>query len=585
MSKEHIVNISILLAVIIPLLFFQYPLMKYYQQSIPESEFSLTTARGDVGFTYDLNMYGNDIISVYQNPGLFLKEPISYEHKGEIIPLQGSIPFLMHALIYAFLKDMTLTLILGSIISTAITIILLYFISDFFQKKYLKKSSMINTFFLVVSFFTLPYVFFELLNMGNKILMRPYIGYVGRFISINHVIIFLLLWFLILIYALQSNRKAWLVALGVSLALLQYSYFYFYSAALLFTATAFFTKFGFKSVHRLFWIYITWFVLSAPYLANMLFSGASKEFMRKAGVAYSNFHSFAIHLAILSLFSAAFFVLNYFYVKRQSKGDIIKTIKESNLVIALLAVGVFFINIQYILGYTIQPSHWIVTFVFPIGILVAFGHIITFLAVVGERKKYALAALSFVTLILMIGAAFHLSTSARQWHKYFYFDSDDQKLMEFIKTTPEDSVFFGDTSYTNDIISVNTERRTLLGHPLQSIMPISEINSRILYGYEKLNFSRGKLYNDIMQSASYFDYLGKLRSLEFEEPYQNFNNIFHYYHLAYATNAVYGPEKLISDLSNTESKTFKLDYAVYGYPITSENAVFANKKYTVVKVS
>lgn len=607
-----------MILVVLALLFFQYPLMIFYQNmdnSLKNyNQFALTTARGDI-YNLDIILYGNFILSVFNHPGLFLKDIITYEHQNEIVPLQGALPGIMHALLYFFLKNISLTLIIGSIISTIIIVILLYFISELIQKKYDLPYSNTRTFLLIISFFTFPAVIFSLFNFFfvKPVLFRHYISYISRFININHTVIFLLIWFLILIYIFfkEKNDKRLFILLGVSLASLQYSYVFFYIPTLAFTFFSFIIKYSLnkKTINKLLWVYLPWLILSFPYLLNfIIFKEFNKEFISGSGTSFIH-PSFIGLLFKLFCVLFIFFIIDFFYLKQEEnktfKNKLPKLLKESFLSISLFLTSAIVLNLRSIIGYTVQPYHFVYAFILPILIFITFIQLHKFLVIIQTYfwntfkichliKKIINYFIIVFILILVLASILYLTIFAKQNYVYYYFDDSDVELLNFIKTnTPKDAVFFADNTYVNDIIQVNTNRKTLLGQISLTRIPLSEIHLRLLFGYEQLGFSVEKLIEDVNYSSYYFPiFVKKVEELRLENPYENINDIFHYYHNFYLTGPNQDAEKLINDIliSNTQgTQEFKLDYLLYSENLEKfrgeDNIVFHNEKYIMMKVN
>lgn len=614
--KKH-KNLLVIILIILLLLFFQYPLMIFYQKGDNSLEnynqFALTTAKGDI-YNLDIILYGNFILSVFNHPGLFLKDIITYEHQNEIVPLQGALPGIMHAILYSFLRNISLTLVVGSIISTAIIIILLYFISELIQQKYKFSSSYMRTFLLIISFFTFPAVLISLFHFFfiKPVLFRHYISYVSRFININHTIIFLLIWFLILIYIFfkEKNDKRLFILLGVALTSLQYSYIFFYIPALAFTLFSFILREGFnkKTINKLLWIYIPWFILSFPYLINfVIFREFNREFINGGGTAFIHPSFFGLLLKLfLVLF--VFLIIDFIYLKQEEinifRHKLPKLLRESFLGISLFFTSLIVLNLQYLIGYTVQPYHFVYAFILPILIIITFIQLHKFLVIVQTYfgntfkiyhliKKIINCFIFAFILILVLASILYLAISAKQNYVYYYFDDSDAELLNFIKTnTSGDAVFFADNTYVNDIIQVNTNRKSLLGQISLTRAPLSEIHLRLLFGYDKLGFPIDKLIEDVNYSSYYFPlFVKKVEEVKLDNPQENLNDIFHYYHNFYLTGPNQDAEKLIRDLriANTNrTQNFKLDYVIYSSDLEKfkdeNNIVFSNKKYIVKEV-
>lgn len=576
--------------------------------------FALTTARGDI-YNLDIILYGNFILSVFNHPGLFLKDIITYEHQNEIVPLQGALPGVMHAILYSFLRNISLTLIIGSIISTIIIIILLYFISELIQQNYKLSNSYLRTFLLIISFFTFPAVLISLFNFFfiKPILFRHYISYVSRFININHTIIFLLIWFLILIYIFfkEKENKRLFILLGIALTFLQYSYVFFYIPALTFTLFSFILRDGFnkKTINKLLWVYIPWFILSFPYLINfVIFKEFNKEFISGGGTAFIHPSFFGL-LFKLFFVLFVFFIIDFIFLKQEEinifENKFSKLLKESFLSISLFFTSLIVLNLKYIIGYTVQPYHFVYAFILPILIIITFIQLHKFLVIIqtyfwNNLKVYHLIKkiinyllITFI-LILILASILYLIIFAKQNYVYYYFDDSDMELLNFIKTnTSEDAVFFADNTYVNDLIQVNTNRKSLLGQISLTRVPLSEIHQRLLFGYEKLGFPIEKLIEDVNYSSYYLPiFVKKVEELELDNPQENINDIFHYYHNFYLTGPNQNAERLIDDilLSNkNRTKEFKLDYVIYSSNLekfkNEDSIIFSNKKYILKKVS
>ena len=80
--------------------------------------------------------------------------------------------------------------------------------------------------------------------------------------------------------------------------------------------------------------------------------------------------------------------------------------------------------------------------------------------------------------------------------------------------------------------------------------------------------------------------------MKWDNPQENVNDPFHYYHNFYLTQSGQNSEKLIHDLliaNVSVTKSFKLDYVIYSENLEKfrkkDKVVFSNKKYVVKEVN
>ncbi|MFC1648303.1 hypothetical protein ACFL1B_02480 [Nanoarchaeota archaeon] len=586
----------ILISISIIILFFHYPLMYLNQAGIEDDiTFSLLTGHTTDEPSGDLYYMVKDILSVYEKPGLFLKDMVTFEYNGEIIPLQGSLPFLFHAFLYLITRNLTLAILLGSAISYMLIIYLLLCIAELFWGKKAGERKLMTS-LLVSVFLAFPYSILSIVRYFNMHLFdkaysfTPYIsGHIGRFIFANHIIIFLLLWFYTLVRALEGKSKTDYILLGITLALIQYTYFYYFTGALLMTGIVLLIRNGFsiESVKNGAVAYGTWALLSLPYLLNfVIYKDVNNEAMMMAGPLFlSNdyFPDFRILIMFLIMAVVIFMAIEYCHLRKKGINDYKVLIKKSSIPIGLLVSTVLLLNIQYVLGYTIQPSHWIVSFALPLFLIIMIVQIPKLIKLFNKSFEQTIKpVIGACIAVLVLGVVLSNVASAQHWGENFYLTPEEKELFDWIKkSTDKDDVFYAPEPVLNDIIVMHTGRNQLLGYNVHSRVSVKEVHERLYFACE----------NDITC---------ELPDLLQEEQLAAHQR---YYH-GYGDSATFGgamiippdkskkPENPIkAELSALISKgsdmPFRLDYLLYraGYwDGNLDNVVFSNNAFIVTSV-
>lgn len=430
-----------------------------------------------------------------------------------------------------------------------------------------------------------------------------------RFPHIQFSILFLILWYYTIVLFLKNKKVKHGILLGGTLAVLQYSYFYFWTATVIYTAIVLIVHA--KSVKQ-FFLYLTWvfgvyFLLTIPFwMAFVSFnqSDFADQYAYRIGKHFDLYNPRGEGVALLSIvlliFDGFFYHINNKHSNRFSITDFQAVLRLSQSQLILAIVTVFFLNIQVLIGYTIQSYHWLFTFYYPILIIVGFEYLVKLKSLFKQIKNgqllnsFRIGLISF--LFLMIISAF---VNNYQFGKIYssrvVLAKSQSELIMYIKDNiPTNSVFMSSEFGLPFFINATTKNKSFIPYSFASLCTDQELIERTFIGYTSMGYSIAQIKNG-------FKYGNKTNvGNEDREVNQalfgmdNLLRIFTYTYKDIKEGGYIYPDKLelmieevIVDLDYNK---YKLDYIIYSkvlnksMNIDPEKIVFNNKDYVLVKL-
>ena len=369
---------------------------------------------------------------------------------------------------------------------------------------------------LAVIVFVVPWLF---LANGSLELLRKMLGtlfqldsravrdfwYLGRFPFIEVAVVFLLLWLVCLAWFLERPGWRGALALGGALAVLQYSYFYHATGAAAMTACAVLA--AWPSTRRCKLVIVaaaTYLVLATPYFLNMavfLHSASHADYVTNTGRATMGF--VGPHLWMFAVLFAAL-ALDYAYlvVARGKKYSVVQHLRLSSLQIGLLAAYAIVMNIQLVLGWTIQPEHWKVTFYLPVlaALMIVYlwrlQRVVT--ATLGRAgNQWLRAAFAAGGVLIMVAGAGTARTFARQWRPAFAIPATEAQVLEYLGVHAPGLVVFSNSLRMNLMVAGETGNPVLFGYAAASTANQDELVRRFVLGFRAAGYDAGKIRGEL----------------------------------------------------------------------------------------
>lgn len=433
-----------------------------------ETEFTSFVYKGSMGFAMDNTAYGNVLQHSLEKPTLFRSDNLVFENKDERFA-DGQLVILFATAIYHLCGDLDITVLVTSFLSIALSILLLIRI----LRMSFNSASWLLT-FLAVTFVLLTGVddYFGVIkalnNWSNNHFYTSFgmhLGYANRFPYAQVSLPFFLFWIFALLLFIRFPKTPQSLLLGISLVILQYSYFYYWTFAIFITGAFLFTQL--KEIKKWFAALLVYGIFTLPFWLNF-FAFNQTEFAaeylnRVKGLEY--YPSLSLHvvgvllsltiyrdqrilpaiLAISSIiglqcliefieytfqdyhwmywlsrfFFVAILLLNFIWVQKKVK---ISTI-EYFILFNYWAIFLF-INLKFLIGINVQPYHWVYTTFHPIfGLSIAW----LLLQVISLRKTIIISAGLLIAIATYNGICFGNTAG-----KYWKLNSEETAVIEFV---------------------------------------------------------------------------------------------------------------------------------------------------------
>lgn len=583
--------------------------------NIENCQFNIVTGKGDQGLSIDLIAYSALITdNANKPPNLFQTDPFLYEFKNKSLPT-GNFTYLLSAIPLLLGLNITCTFLILPFFSFLLSVFFISRIVALFKKP--EKSALfeitmvvlLSGILLLTSFatnFNLPN-FFKILH-GESFLPRN-LDYIGRFPNIQFSISLLLFWvyrLMVFIYKSPSLKNS--VYLGISLAVLQYSYFYFWTAAGLFTLMI--CVLYIQNIKRIiintFPAFLAYLVLTLPFWIKLATNtlSTSDEFLVRLGVS-KGFHIWYSEIFQLLLVLLVFLLLEFFLTKRQRNnliGFFSCFLKNSAFVLSLIFTVLFLRHLQLIIGYNLQSYHWYLVFYYPLLVIVS---VVYFTRLADYfNTKIVLTLAWFCAFVVIVTASVNNIYFGKTWSKYLLFTSQEKELLDFTRQNcKENSVVLSNNLCIMGILKAHNNIYSYIPISYFSVASDSEIIERFVYGFKLMGYSENEIIAELKKGEKWFPYyLKDIKANKFEPELEtaeipdNFCSLVYLGSRSYLKNGNY---VLTSELENRVkyffsepkiSADYKLDYIVIYkkfYPVhnsTLHNPVFENEKFALYSI-
>jgi hypothetical protein len=507
----------------------------YQDENDPEfGNFSILTLKGDQGYTVDMAVYASQIKDTYRhNNFLFQKDPFVKENQQEYFP-NGNIIYFLAALPLHLGFEIDAVHFISSFFAILLSILLLRMIlkqeyPDEELNNNIGPLLLITGLLFLGIYGKLPNDFLSLL-MDGDILPRN-LGYNGRFPHIQFSLFLLLFWYYRLVKFLKTFDVLNAVLLGFSIAVLQYSYFYFWTGAIVFSGLIILMHLG-EKLKQLFSKEIlfpltaaagVYIVLTIPFWWNFVAfncEGFAKEFTARVGMVHGRFLKILITSKISMLIIVGGVIMDYWLSRKNNNGvfSFWQFLAASKKMIAI-GLSLFVLkNLQLILGYTVQAYHWEVAFIYPILMIISFDYIIKIQrhltsSTTSPRPLKILKSLGLIVFLWTVLGAMTINfIYGQKWAKYFAFTKTEQELLHYIKENMEDKVFMSNNININAVIAANTDNYLFVSNAFITHNNNQEIVERIVWGYKALGYDLDNLKKEILKGEQYLSYLNDVRT-------------------------------------------------------------------------
>jgi len=489
--------------------------------------------------TGDHQLYLVQTQNAAKKGGWFQADPYLAEHSEDQFP-QGNLVYLLGALFLWIVDDINFLMFVAPLISIFTGIYFLYRIArncieqngilPFFPSQTGLAGPERKTsewpvlwswpvFFIVViaiylssyrTFFYFPDLLKIFLGSSQLPEGNLHAHYNFRFPHIQFTIPLLLFWF----YRLQVffRKPGWKsnLWLGISLGLLQYSYFYFWTGGIVFTAILMCLAFRPDRawLQSAFSVASTYIALTIPFWIRFFEFNSSAfagEYKQRLGAHFELYNPTGIPEILVSVFLLGIDGLFLFMHSRNSGGkfSMAGIFRLSLPQLTLTIVILFWLKIQWITGYTIQSYHWLFTFYHPVLAIMLIASLSRILsiakAVVGIRgMRYAGWAYSVLALLCVASVVLMICYYSNGKAPVVYLSKGEQEVIDYMSENPEP----GSVAMSNDFRFMHTVNmlspgRSYLPYSFMSMAGDAEMLERIVSGYRAIGYSNQEIYTSL----------------------------------------------------------------------------------------
>ena len=387
-----------------------------------------------------------------------------------------------------------MSLVLGGVVNTyifsyffftAISSLLMYTLSYLLTKN--KTLSLIAPLLL---FFSPTY----LIKFFNDQIVQP-ISYFSRFYPV--LVDFPIFAVTLLTVFLLLRKQNWKFAAlsGILGGLLFYTYFYYWTFYLVFIGLLwifYLVKKEWALFKKITLSCLLTVVIGATFFLNSLSTLTNQtEILHRLNAIVGRNFNWSITIFLLGIVILLLF-LNY-----KNKEGVTGEKKDINYFLsALVLAGMVIMNVQLIIGYTINPRHWLTTTLWPI-LALAGIYIFNFLEKKIQQRNVKKIIKSsffiFIGVLLLFGMIWQITFSYNTYPVYTLSDSQ-LKLFEWLNNnTVKDEVVLSISSEMILLIPVYTHNNNFIPNAVVEPIPIPEIIARRLIGYKLLGASERDL--------------------------------------------------------------------------------------------
>lgn len=633
-SKKSIFSIFATWIVVFFLHNTQY-LLAYFMELEDETIFTPFSYKAPFGLAEDNLAYAKMVRYSSDNPTLFTHDGVIKENKGLKFPV-GNIILIYLGMVNNLLGDINLTYYLGGLFPLLISIILVFkTVQLFFSKHAIPISIGISIIILCSNFndflglekFIKAFLIPENYRYNGNVLV---FGYAQRFAFSQSTIFLFLFWFYQLVKYLKESSIKNQVLLVLAITLLQYSYFYFWSYAIPFSIAI--IAVSNKKLKDYVILLVSTLILTLPFWLEVLDFNQTDfytEYQEKMSGAQTYDSILVIVFVgtlnlvpflkegnkwfnILLILTPVFltFIIDYlnytfqsyhavFYLTKLTILPVFITLgllakfwnkwhKEAMLCLINYYLIILLCNLKFIIGFNLQPYHWVYTAYYPVLIF-------TLLIAWNSRlssEVFKQIALTFSVIIIILGV-FNSFKTADHNHDFWTISKDDQETINFLQKHPY-TVIAGNNMMPIITFSAHTDLYIYEGMTCNSRSSLNESSQRFIYPYKLMGYSDTSIigeFNKYKELPTYNQVFTKGSTIERDSLSHIFpdnilgsiESMFHYF-----TSPKKYEKQFIKSLKEFSTPDFELDFIVI-YKLTfrgeytkiSAKKVFENDTYII----
>lgn len=447
-----------------------------------------------------------------RGPELFQNDPYLAEHSEDGFP-RGNLVYLFGAIFLWIKDDINFLLFAAPFISVPMGVWLLYRSTKLNSVQWSWAVFGITVMLAYLAsyrtFFYLPENL-QIFAKGAEPDASLQANYNFRFPHAQITLVLLFYWFYRLQNFLKNPSVRTSLLLGLSIAILQYSYFYFWTASILFTALSILITF---KQDKEWWKRVgiiagTYIVLTLPYWVRFLDFNAqpfAEEYKVRLGSEFTKYNPRGYLETLIAVLLLGFDFIYHKVLERKESTEfsIRKVLMASSPQLILAATIVFWLNVQVIIGYTIQSYHWLFTFYHPILAIVLFTYLMRFrklLQVLIPRRGKEIAFGSFVAVILIGLGSLYLIIDyyAEKKAPIVYLTDNEVGVIDYLRENAEE----GSVIMSNDYRYLHTAQmkslcRSYLPYSFLSVATNQEMLERGITGYRALGYTEAEILHGL----------------------------------------------------------------------------------------
>ncbi len=522
---EKDTKLALLLALLVGIIYL-FPHVIYLTQPGTYNPLYISQNRGFM----DEAIYSAGVQEVLE--GNFIPTDLAtIEHKHSLM-IYGPLPFIIMAIITLITKNIISTIIITDFIFAAITFYLFYLLT--------KKVTSSHSIALISS--TLLLFFYRIfippptiaLSSLKDYLLSIFINssqgnanlWLSRFMHPQITLPLLLLTILVAWKAYETKQQRYFIATSLLIAANMYSYFYNWTYIIVFIGT-FFTTYVFfqhdtlkNKLLPLTLTAILTLILAIPHIKNTL-ALKSLDITARSGVEYGRNIETISYLFLLLIVA----VLIISYKKQKSPAhhnphqkigsnpkstifqkklipEFLQTTPLSSILLLSLLLSAFIVlNIQLIIGYTIQNDHYYSRILVPIVIL-ALAWIISSISLLKTllEKKYVAAI--FLTL-LFLSACIVQQNEIKGQHANYAFTPEEQELITTLQSLAPNNVILTSSITWNLWIPAYTHSDIYFPYSASTIASKEEMENRFITTFQLLKYTPNEVNQLLTANSSY----------------------------------------------------------------------------------
>ena len=340
-----------------------------------------------------------------------------------------------------------------------------------------------------------PLLFFSptyLLKFFSDQIVQP-ISYFSRFYPVLVDFPIFAATLLAVLFLLKNKEWKFTIISGILGGLLFYTYFYYWTFYIVFIGLFWLLSLIRKEMamfKKLTVSCLLTIIIGATFFLNSISTISNQaEILHRLNAIVGRSPEWLITLLLLSIV----IILVYAYHQSKNRTSMFKG-EESSLekseihfyfLLVLILTGIVVMNVQVIMGYTINPRHWLTTAMWPILVLSVL-YILNFVegVVFVERKKLRniirKSSFIFIGLLLLFGVMWQVTFSHNTYSLYTLSNSQ-RELFEWLNiNTAKDEVVLSLSSEMILLVPVYTHNNNFIPNAVVEPIPIPEIITRRL---------------------------------------------------------------------------------------------------------